>query len=424
MSERYLSLGVRDNWGGQTPLLLSRTDRRQHLYLIGQTGVGKSSLIRHIVAQDIAAGEGCAVIDPHGDLADEVLDLVPRHRVDDVVYLDPSDIERPVGFNPFYRVQKDERALVAANITATFKHSWRDSWGPRLEYILYNTVAALLDAPDHLRPSFLSIPLVLVRREYRDQVIKHIEDPRVLSFFVEEMNTWPERQLAEAISPVQNKIGQFLSNPFVRNMLGQWRPTIDLGEIMKTEKILVVRIPKGTLGEEPSNLFGSLIVSGFQHAAMQRVKIPERERSDFHLHIDEFQNFTTDTFASILSESRKVSLTLLAAHQYVSQLPESISEAVFGNVGTMVAFRVSGSDADRLAKEMGTIPAHRFSSLQRGEICVRLARDGELDQTRIGVTIPHEIEKHGHGKNIKHQSRMRYGADRKKVEARIHRWLR
>lgn len=424
MGDENTLLGQRQVWGGYQPLVLSRADRRRHMAIFGQTGVGKSTLMRQLLAQDIAAGDGCALIDPHGDLAAEILDHIPSHRVDDVIILDPSDIERPVGFNPFYRVPEDERALVAANLTATFKHVWRDSWGPRLEYILFNTIAALLDAPDQLRPTFLSIPLMLVDQQYRQKVIRHINDNRVHSFFVDEFEQWPDRQLKEAISPVQNKVGQFLSNPFIRNVLGQWRPSIDLANVMERRRILLVRVSKGLLGEEPANLFGSLLVTGFQQAAMRRVRHTEQERQDFHLHIDEFHNFTTDSFASVLSEARKYRLTLTTVAQYLSQLSPEVREAVFGNVGSLIAFRVAASDAERLAKEIGGFAPAVLGDLGLGEICARLTVDGATSLSCRGITISDAMPMHGHAENIIKQTRQRYGRDRQTVEEKFVQWLR
>lgn len=424
MSEPFVDLGTKEVWGGQAPLRLSSTDRRRHISIFGQTGTGKSTLLKNIIGQDIQSGAGVSVLDPHGDMAHELLELVPSHRVDDVVFIDPSDAERPVGFNPFYKVPMNERALVASNLTAIFKSQWRDSWGPRLEYILFNVFRALLDAPDRLRPSFLSVPLVLVDLDYRKALIKHITDNRTRSFFVDELNRWPERMLAEAISPVQNKIGQFLSNPFTRNVLSQWKPSFDLYELMYQRGILIVRIPKGTLGEEPANLFGSFLAGGIQQSAMRRAKLPERERTDFHLVIDEFPNFTTGSFASVLSEARKYGLSLTIGCQYVAQMSEQVEKAVFGNVGSLISFRVSAEDADRLAKEIGEYSPETLSNLSRGEICARLTRDGEAGSACLARTVPSALTEHGHGQNIIHQSRMRFGRDRREVERSFQRWLR
>ena len=419
-------IGFHTVWGGQQPLVLSRGDRRRHVYIVGQTGTGKSTLFCNLLAQDIASGAGCALIDPHGDLAHAVLASVPRHRVDDVVVLDPSDVNRPVSVNPFYRVPKDERPLAAANITGIFEHIWDlGTHTPRLVYILRNVIAALLDAPDELRPTFISIPRVLVHAEYRRRVVASIEDSEVRRFFIDEYERWNERQRAEYIGSVQNKIGEFLANPFVRNIIGQWKPTIDFYDIMQSNKILIVRLAKGTLGEVPMKLLGSFVVSGLQQGALRRASLPEAERTDFHLHIDEFQNFTTSaaTFESLLSEARKYGLTLTAGHQYLDQVPESVQAAVFGNVGTFIAFRVGPDDAVRLAKQIGEDYSRILVEQSRGEICGRITKDVEAGQAFMGMTIPQAYTRHGHTKNILHQSRMRYGIDRQRVEKDRARWL-
>ena len=420
MATGDLHIGNRSIWGQTFPFGISAANRRRHLYVIGQTGTGKSTLLRSLMAQDMAAGQGLALIDPHGDLALDVLDLVPPHRIDDVVFLDPSDLDHVVGFNPFYRVEPDEQALVASNLVAAFRHVWADSWGPRLEYILYNAVAALLAAPDPLRPTFLAIPRLLVDPDYRRRVLMGVTDPRVQSFFRDEFDHWGERQLAEALSPVQNKIGQVISNPAVRNVLSQWHPRFDLDDAMQTRKILIVRLPKGTLGADPANLLGSLLVAGLLQAAMRRAD--PTTRVPFHLYIDEFQNFTTDAFASILSEARKFAFTLTIGHQYLGQLTLPIRDAVLGNVGNIVAFRVGADDAEVLSHELGDFIAPVFRDLTRGEVIVRLTEDTNVTQAFRGAvdspggslgTRPRAIAK----------SQRAHTRPRGDVEANIARWL-
>ena len=418
MSASFLDIGKKHVWGGDRPVGLSLEDRARHLYCLGQSGTGKSTILRHLFAQDIAAGRGTALVDPHGDLASEIFDLVPSCRIDDVVIFDPTDISHPVGFNPFYRVPRDERPLVASNMISTFKHVWADSWGPRLEYILYNTVAAILDAPDHLRPTFLSIPRVLVERPYRTELLRHLQDPRVRSFFEDEFNNWNDRQVAEALSSVQNKIGQVVSNPFVRNIIGQWHPSIQLDQIIRERKVLILRLPKGQLGETQTNLLGSFVVSGLMQAAMRQAET----RTDFNLTIDEFQNFTTDSFASILSESRKFRLSLTIAHQFTSQVSDTIRDAVFGNAGNIISFRVGADDADRLAHEFGGLPASVFRDLKRGEIAARLTENGEVREAFVGRTEPN-TQSHGHAAKVIAKSRRTYAKPRTEVERRIGRWI-
>lgn len=421
MANGDLHIGTRQVWGTHHDFGITAHNRRRHVYVIGQTGTGKSTLLKNLIAQDIAGGEGLALIDPHGDLADEIMDLVPRHRIDDVVILDPTDRDQVVGFNPFYRVPIDERALMASNTVAAFRHVWADSWGPRLEYILYNVVAALLDAPDACRASFLAIPRVLVERTYRERVVSAATDPRVRSFFREEFDRWNERQLSEALSPVQNKIGQVISNPMVRNVLSQWRPKLALDALISKRRILLVRLPKGQLGADPANLLGSLLVAGLLQAAMRQTVAANRV--PFHLYIDEFQNFTTDAFASILSEARKYALTLTIGHQYFDQLLPSVRSAVLGNVGNIIAFRVGAEDADVLAHELGDITAPVYRDLVRGEVIVRLSMDTEVTQAYRGAVADGALI-HGTGGKVRSQSRRHYGQSRGQVEANIARWLR
>ena len=418
MAQESLHIGERAVWGGVQPFGLTPSDRARHLYCVGQTGTGKSTLLRNLLAQDIRAGEGVALIDPHGDLAHEVCDLVPAHRIDDVVVLDPTDTAHVPGFNLFYRVPEDERALVASNITATFKHVWADSWGPRLEYILRNTIRLVLDAPDRLRPSFLSIPRALVETSYRQALLEHATDSENRRFFEAEFDTWPARQQAEALAPVQNKLGAVVANPFVRNIISQWRPTIDLPRIMAAGHILIVRVPKGAVGEDQANLLGSFVVSGLVHAAMH----DNHARQPFHLYIDEFQNFTTDSFASILSEARKYALSLTIGHQFTAQIAEPIRAAVFGNVGNIVSFRVGADDAKRLAHEFAMATDRPFQDLRRGEVMARLTYGGEVAAPFAGRTSPH-TDYHGTRARVLAKSRRAYTQPRNTVETRIANWL-
>jgi hypothetical protein len=423
MESDFVVIGEREVWG--YPLLcgLARQDRRQHLYIIGQTGTGKSTLLSDLIAQDIANGDGCAFIDPHGDTARQILSRIPAHRTDHVVLIEPADLANPVALNPFFRVPKDDRPLVASNLVATFRHLWRDSWGPRLEYLLYNTIAAVLDAPDHLRPTLLSIPRMYVDPVYRRAIVTNIQDPQVRQFWVGEFESWSERFLAEVISPVQNKVGALVASPALRNILGQWRPTMDLAQIMNEQGILIANLSKGQIGEDKANMLGAFIVSGFEAAAMRRARLPEADRRDFYLHIDEFHNFGTDAFASILSESRKMRLSLTIAHQYIAQVPELIQDAIFGNVGSIVAFRVGAEDAERLARELTEYSPATLRSLPRGMVCARLLQSGEIGQPFLGqisAPVPHG---RGRDTNIRLQSRQRYARDRAIVEANISAWF-
>jgi len=295
------------------------------MYVIGQTGSGKSTLLNNCILQDIVSGRGFAFIDPHGDSAERIIDSIPKSRVRDVVYLNPSDFDFPIGFNPLRGIPKDLQPTATANLIAAFRSIWRDFWGPRMEHILSNTLAALMAYPDHLGTSLLAIPKMLTDRSFRKQVLKYVDDPVVLSFWQDEFERYNERYRAEIISPILNKMGAFARSPVMRNILGQSRSTFDLSYIMDNRKILVVNLSKGVLGEDMTNLLGSLLVCAIQQEAMKRSAIPENQRVDFSLYIDEFQNFTTDAFDSIVSEARKYRLSLCIAHQYLTAYPCSPS---------------------------------------------------------------------------------------------------
>lgn len=423
MESNFLQIGERIVWGNALPFGLSREDRRQHLYIVGQTGTGKSTLLTQLFQQDIRNGEGCAFIDPHGDAARHILTLIPRSRTDDVVLIEPSDLMHPIALNPFYHVAPDDRPLVASNLVSAFKHLWRDSWGPRLEYLLYNTIAAILDAPDHLRPTILSIPRMYVDVEYRRDIVHHISDPQVRQFWEGEFASWNERFLAEVISPVQNKVGALVASPALRNILGQWRPSIDIGKILASNKILIVNLAKGEIGEDKANMIGSLIVASIEAAAMQRSRLQESNRPDFYLYIDEFHNFGTDAFVSIFSESRKMRLCLTVAHQFIAQIPESISDAVFGNVGSIVSFRVGANDATRLSHELTEYNPSAFLGLERGHVCARLSQGGEISQPFMGQIHIATQNDRTHSDNIRIQMRQRYSMSRHVVESNIRSWL-
>ncbi|MBZ0149278.1 MAG: type IV secretion system DNA-binding domain-containing protein [Pseudorhodoplanes sp.] len=299
---------------------LTHDDRRRHLYLIGKSGTGKSTLLFNLMLADLALGRGFALLDPHGDLARDVADATPSHRTNDVLYFDPADLSHPVAFNPLERVPLDQRPLVSAHIVAAFKHLWGDSWGPRLEYILGNSLRLLLDAPG---TTLLGLPRLLVDDTYRKRLLATCADPVISAFWTREFAEYQERFVTEAISPIQNKIGALLSPPVLRNIIGQKRSTIDIPAIMNSGRILVVNLSKGKLGEGPAHLLGAFLATAFSQAAESRADMREAERRDFTLYADEFQNFATDSFTSILSEARKWRLSLALAHQFLGQLLRS-----------------------------------------------------------------------------------------------------
>jgi energy-coupling factor transporter ATP-binding protein EcfA2 len=415
-------IGLRHDWGGQrSPFGLSQLDRRQHLYVIGKTGVGKSTLLKNLILADIAAGRGVGLLDPHGDLASELLDYIPPSRMGDVVVFDVSDLEHPVGFNVLKPVPRDERPLIASSIVAAFKNIWHDSWGPRLEYVLYACVAALMECQN---VTLLSIQRMLVDLKYLNWVIDQVKDPVVLNYWSGEFAQFDKRQIAEIISPLQNKVGQLLMSPVLRNILGQVGSKLDARFMMDNQRIFIANLSKGALGADKSNLLGSLLVSQFEHAAMQRADMPESERKDFNLYIDEFQNFATDSFATILSEARKYRLCLTLSHQYTAQLPETLKDAVFGNVGNMVSFRINEQDAQVLEREFdGEIKAHEFTALKNHHICVKLFENGSLAAPFKGQTLPPEFKRTGRRDALVSLSRQKFTRPRREVEGKIRKWM-
>jgi type IV secretory pathway TraG/TraD family ATPase VirD4 len=310
-------------------------DKRRHVYIIGKTGMGKTELLKNMVVQDILNGKGVGFIDPHGEAAEELLRFVPKERIKDVVYFNPADIENPIAFNIMEDVSAEYRHLIAGGLMGVFKKIWPDVWSSRMEYILNNSILALLEVPGS---TLLGVNRLLSDPEWREKVVNQVKDPIVKSFWVKEFARYTQRYEVEATAAIQNKIGQFISTPLIRNIIGQEKSSIDIRQVMDSEKILIMNLSKGKIGEDNSRLLGALLVTKLQLAAMSRVDTAEQERKDFVLYIDEFQNFSTDSFANILSEARKYRLSLILAHQYIAQMEEKVIDAVFGNVGTMITF--------------------------------------------------------------------------------------
>jgi len=326
---------------------LYRGDRGRHIYIIGQTGAGKSGLLTLFTLSDIYHNEGYAIIDPHGDYALDNLHFIPPGRVKDVVYFSPGDRDYPIGFNPMEVTDPSMKSDVSSELIGVLKRMFGDSWGPRLEYILRYTILALLDYPN---TTMLDITRMLTDKKFRNLVIAETKDPVVRNFWVTEFASWNDKFASEAVAPVLNKVGAFTANPLIRNIIGQPKSTFNLREIMDNGKIFVANLSRGILGEDNAAILGSLLVTKVQLAAMSRADMPLDQRRPFYLYVDEFQNFATDSFATILSEARKYALNLTVANQYVSQMPETVRDAVFGNVGSMVSFRVSPDDAPILSR--------------------------------------------------------------------------
>ena len=397
-------------------------DRRKHMYVIGKTGMGKTTLLLNMAAQDIQNGCGLAFIDPHGETAEDLLNYVPKERIKDVIYLNPGDLDWPIGFNIMEAKTPELRHLIAAGLMSVFKKIWPDVWSARMEYILHNCIISLLEYPD---ATLLGINRVLADADYRKQVVEKITDPVVKAFWTQEYARYTQRYEVEATAAIQNKVGQFVSNPLIRNIIGQTKSTIDMAEIMNTKKILIVNISKGRIGEANSMLLGALIVTKLYLAAMSRVDIPEDQREDFFLYVDEFQNFATESFASILSEARKYRLSLLLAHQYIAQLEEEVADAVFGNVGTMVTFRVGADDAEYLEKEFAPVfISEDFVNLEKYNIYVKLMIDGIAGRPFSATTLPAWSKPEISNKEeIIRFSRQRYAQSRDVVEEQISQWV-
>ncbi|MCD9187016.1 MAG: TraM recognition domain-containing protein [Pyrinomonadaceae bacterium] len=365
---------------------IKRADRRAHLYIMGKTGTGKSTLLESFMLDDIRKGFGFALLDPHGDLVKRVKAKIPWSRRDDLVDFDVADPNQPYGFNPLANVPADKRPLACSGLIQVFKHLWRDSWGPRLEYILRNSLLSLLDYPDSNLADILTI---LSDKDFRKKVMPHIENRQIKEFWVKEFDKYPERLRAEAISPIQNKVGAFLAHPLLQKILTAPEKPLSLRKMMDEGKILLVNLAKGSVGEDTSNLLGSLLISRFDLAALSRANIPEEARRDYSLYLDEFHNFTTQSLVLMLSELRKYRLSLVLAHQYLTQLEPSIKDAILGNVGTMIIFRIGTVDAELFAQEFA--PAFKqsdFTNLPNFHIYLKLMIDGKISSPFSAVTLP------------------------------------
>ena len=413
-------IGERHGWESSQPFGLGREDARQHVYVIGKTGVGKTTLLKNLIIQHIARGDGVGLIDPHGDLAEELLNHIPPFRADHLCYFNPGDLEFPIGLNLLANVPKDDRHLVASGIVGAFKSIWRDSWGPRLEYILYNAIAALLDCPN---TTLLGVNRLLTDDNYRAWVVRQVKDPFIRDYWATEFASYDDRFRREAIAPIQNKLGQFLLNPVIRNILGQVKCKVSFPFIMDNQRLFIANLSKGKLGHDKANLLGSLLVTQFQLAAMARANQSEESRRDFYLFIDEFQNFSTDAFTAILAEARKYRLCLTLSHQYVDQLSLPVRQAVFGNVGTLIAYRIGSTDAEVLRQEFGKeFAAEQLVDLDRYEMVVKLMENG-VNKTPFRARSLRGVEKHvGRGEKLIARSRERFATLRQRIERQLNRW--
>lgn len=403
-------------------------DRLRHLYVIGKSGTGKSSLFVTMISQDIANGEGVAVLDPHGETIEQVLERIPDNRIEDVIYFDPSDTEMPIGLNLIEIDDQSQKNLMASGLVSAIKQHFDFSWGPRLEYLLNYCVLTLLEVPG---TTMLGITRLLEDQNYLNYILHFVKDPLVQKFWQDEFKQMKGNQklVTEAISPIQNKVNRFLASTTIRNILGQRSSTVDFWDAMNSKKIILMNLAKGKIGSDNANLLGALLVSRIQFYALQRSKIPYNQRTPFYLYVDEFQNFATGSFEEILSESRKYKLGLHLTHQFTAQLPEELLSAVFGNVGTIMTFALGAPDAKELAKEFAPyFTEEDIISLERFQVYTKLMIDGMTSHpfsARIllpweeGFVVPATTNK----ERVIQRSREKYGVPREKIEEKVNKWL-
>lgn len=404
------------------PVIIAPDDRSRHLYAIGQTGVGKSVLLENLISQDLQSGIGVCFIDPHGQTAERIIELIPTRRRKQFIYLNPADLERPLGFNVLYNVLEDRKATVAddtvANMVGIFGAS---AIGPRSQQVLRNSLRALMDSEG---TSLLCIPKLLTDKYYRSTIVEKTKDPFVRAYWVEQFEQYDARKRDDVISPILNKLDAFLSSPVIRNIVSQPVSTFDLRRTMDDGRILIVNLSKGAIGEENAHLLGALIITGIAQAALSRADTPEELRRPFHLYVDEFQNFSTTAFATILSEARKYALTLTIAHQYLAQIPEELRQAALGNVGSMLAFRVGAEDAQAMTRQLGWHNPDELQELPKHQAMGRFLSDGNLGNVTHLKTLPPPPAAHAKAHAYIADSARNFGRPRAQVERRIAAFLK
>ncbi len=399
-----------------------KDDRRRHFYLLGKTGVGKSTVFKNMFVSDVLAGHGACFIDPHGEAIDELLDFIPQERIKDVIYFDPGDVNNPVGFNLLELNDSAQRDLVADGVVEVFKKQFGFSWGPRLQYLLTNAVSTALEAQG---TTILSVMRLLMDKNYRKFILKQVKDPILVKFWEEEFTQMSQntKLVSEAIAPIQNKVGRFISSSVIRNIVGQVKSSFNLRQVMDEGKILLVNLAQGKIGEESSALLGGMLITRLQSTAMERVDVPIDQRRDFYLYVDEFQNFATDSFAKILSEARKFKLNLTMTNQYVDQIPLTVRQAIFGNVGTLASFVVSQSDATILSNEFAPIfSAEDMVSLESHSMYVKLCINGMTSKPFSAKSLDVRYQKFGNREQIIQASRDTYSTNKTEIEEKIRRW--
>jgi DNA helicase HerA-like ATPase len=386
-------------------------NRDRHCYVIGETGTGKSTLLLNMAVQDVQQGNGLCFLDPHGDSAEDLLRYIPPHRMEDVIYFDPSDIDNPIGFNPLLRVDGDHQVKVADSIIYAFKGIWSESWSEtRMQKVTLFTLLALLEA----QQTFLGITRFLEDEVYREKCLRSVRNPTVLRYWKQTFPKYKPWEQVMLVDPLLNRVSQFEADFMMRNILGQEKRKLKLDEVMSRRKILIVNLSKGSIGHLNSRLLGSLIVSQLFYFSMQG------DRTPFHLYVDEFQNFTTASFADILSEARKYHLSLTIAHQYMGQVSRDIQKAVFGNVGSMVLFRVGNEDAEVLARQTGEPPT-RFVDMPVYQAYALVLQGGNKAPFTV-KTLPPDPVSDDRAETITQMSREHYGVSRSTIERKIGGW--
>ena len=406
------------NWRNQKQSFgILDNDRFGHIYCIGKTGVGKSTLLLNMAISDIQNGHGLCVIDPHGDLSEIILKYIPQERIDDVIYFNPGDTDFPIAFNPLHAIHPNHHHLVTSGLIATFKKIWADSWGPRLEYILRFTLLTLLEYP---HATLLDIQPLLTDYTFRNKVLSYCTNPHIHSFWHDEFDKYPPTLKSEAISPILNKTGLFLSSIPLRNILGQRTKGFIMQQVLDQGKILICNLSKGQIGEDASALLGSILVTSIQLAALYRATIPEEERKPFYLYVDEMQSFVSLSFADMLAEARKYKLSLFLTHQYMEQLHEKIRSAIFGNVGTLIAFRVGSTDAEYLSKEFyPNFAASDLISLPKYSMYLKLMIDGATSMPFSAQTLPVSNDIYSLKNKMINRSRQMHARSKDEVEREI-----
>jgi type IV secretory pathway TraG/TraD family ATPase VirD4 len=404
-------------------------DRRRHIYIVGKTGTGKTELLFNMAVQDIKRGYGMAFFDPHGETAERLLDFVSKKRINDVLYFNPADFDFPTAFNVFEKVPIERRHLVSSFLVGIFRRIWSDVWSSRIEYILGNCILALLEEPNS---TILGIHRILTDPEYRKKVIEKLTDPMVKAFWLQEFPHYTQTQELDAVATIENKMGQIVYNPLIRNIFGQIKSKVSFQEILNQKKILIANLSRAKIGEDNSKILGSFLFLKLYLALLTRLGLPASQGEDFYLYLDEFQNFVSKAFASVLSEARKYKLNLILANQYLSQLEETtpsgksreVSDAIFGNVGTIISFRLGAEDAQFIEREFSPeFTAQEFVNLTKYHIYLKLMVDGVVTRPFSAITFPPlETSKESFKEKIIKVVRERYATPRKIIEEKLSRW--